>query len=202
MSDAALYGTLQSVTLQSTNIGIGSYIMNDYLITVSESDDGNGYTLEIKRGSTTQTIHLTELTQEYVDNAIETALNEAKDSGEFDGYSPTAIVTRANNITTLTVTDANGTTTADIYDGAEGYTPVKGVDYWTVADKTEMITDTTQSVLDNIDLSEYAELIDVPTRTSELENDSNYATMTDVSNATETATAQDVEDMLSEIGVI
>ena len=42
--------------------------------------------------------------------AINTALAQAKESGEFDGQ-----------------------------DGVDGYTPVKGVDYYTEADKAEMV---------------------------------------------------------------
>lgn len=52
--------------------------------------------------------------------------------------------------TTLSVTSASGTSSADLKgekgdkgetgaDGAPGYTPVKGTDYYTAADKTEMV---------------------------------------------------------------
>lgn len=35
-----------------------------------------------------------------------------------DGYSPTATVTKSGDTATITITDKNGTTTADIYDGS------------------------------------------------------------------------------------
>lgn len=53
-------------------------------------------------------------------SAIETALAEAKASGEFDG-----------------ATGATGATGAQGEKGEDGYTPVKGVDYYTDADKAE-----------------------------------------------------------------
>lgn len=56
-----------------------------------------------------------------------------------DGFSPTVTVTKSGNISTLTVTDKNGTTSVKILDGVgTGYTPVKGVDYWTDEDKAEI----------------------------------------------------------------
>ena len=68
-----------------------------------------------------------------------------------DGVS----VTHSWNGTTLTVTSASGTSSADLKgekgetgaagkDGADGYTPVKGVDYYTEADKAEMVKNVTE----------------------------------------------------------
>ncbi len=37
-----------------------------------------------------------------------------------DGYSPAASVTKNGSITTITITDKNGTTTAQVFDGADG----------------------------------------------------------------------------------
>ena len=48
---------------------------------------------------------------------IQAALEEAKESGEFDGFSPIANVTKEGNIATITITDKEGTTTATISDG-------------------------------------------------------------------------------------
>lgn len=64
--------------------------------------------------------------------------------GGADGYSPTATVTQTDIGATITITDKNGTTTATITNGkpgADGYTPVKGIDYWTEADRTQMVAD-------------------------------------------------------------
>ena len=119
MSDnnPAIYGTPQVVSLPIGSIGIGSYIVNDYLITVAESEDGNGYTMTIKKGGQSQTIHLTELKQEYVNECIQTVLTEAKESGEFDGFSPIIEVARQGEKVILTITDAEGTKTEEFYDG-------------------------------------------------------------------------------------
>lgn len=119
MSDnnPAIYGMPQVVDLPIGSIGIGSYIVNDYLITVAESEDGNGYTMTIKKGGQSQTIHLTELKQEYVNECIQTALIESKESGEFDGFSPIIEVARQGEKVILTITDAEGTKTEEFYDG-------------------------------------------------------------------------------------
>lgn len=75
-----------------------------------------------------------------------------------DGVSPTVEVSKAGTVTTITITDVNGPKTATINDGekgdkgdpgekgdagaagADGKTPVKGTDYYTEADKTEMVS--------------------------------------------------------------
>lgn len=75
----------QMLSLQASNIGIGSYVVNDYLLTVEISQDGNGYLFTIKKGTQEQTIHLTELTEESAYEVISQALADAKASGEFDG---------------------------------------------------------------------------------------------------------------------
>lgn len=57
-----------------------------------------------------------------------------------DGFSPIATVTQTNNGAVITITDKDGTTSATVTNGkngnpgADGYTPVRGVDYWTSAD--------------------------------------------------------------------
>ena len=48
---------------------------------------------------------------------IDDALADAKESGEFDGFSPVANVTKSGAVATITITDKNGTTTATISDG-------------------------------------------------------------------------------------
>ena len=48
------------------------------------------------------------------------------------GFSPIANVTKSGDTATITITDKNGTTTATVKDGtdgADGVTPIKGVDY-------------------------------------------------------------------------
>ena len=57
-----------------------------------------------------------------------------------DGVSPTITSSKSGSTTTITITDKTGTTTATINDGTngtngqDGYTPQRGVDYWTTSD--------------------------------------------------------------------
>jgi len=60
---------------------------------------------------------------EGVQDTVDAALEAAKESGEFDGadgVSPTATVTQTATGATITVTDAQGTTTAEITNGQDG----------------------------------------------------------------------------------
>ena len=87
-----------------------------------------------------------------------------------DGYSPTATVTQTKTGATITITDKNGTTITNITngkDGVDGYTPVKGTDYWTEEDKEE--------------IKEYVKG-EIPTKTSQLTNDSGFLKEDDMSN--------------------
>lgn len=74
--------------------------------------------------------------------AINTALAQAKASGEFDGKDGDDGVsaTHSWNGTVLTITSASGTSSADLKgrDGDDGKTPVRGTDYWTAADIAEI----------------------------------------------------------------
>lgn len=59
-----------------------------------------------------------------------------------DGISPTVSVSKSGKVTTISVTDKNGTKTATINDGADGNdgkTPVRGVDYYTAADQEAIV---------------------------------------------------------------
>lgn len=104
-----------------------------------------------------------------LEGAVNTALAKAKESGEFDGVDGTSVTVKSvsestadggSNIVTFsdgkTVTVKNGSkgSKGDAgSNGADGYTPQKGVDYFTEADKAEIIT----AVLTNFtDASEVA----------------------------------------------
>ena len=50
-------------------------------------------------------------------NAVSDALTEAKESGDFDGFTPIVTVHRGLNSSIISITDANGTTTATVPDG-------------------------------------------------------------------------------------
>lgn len=58
------------------------------------------------------------------------------------GYSPTASVKETDSGAEITITDKSGTTTATVSNGKPGDTPVRGTDYWTEADKVEIVQDT------------------------------------------------------------
>ena len=65
--------------------------------------------------------------QEAAASALEIArgVKAEADNGEFDGeagVSPTATVVRGDSSVTVTITDANGTTSAEVYDGQTGAT--------------------------------------------------------------------------------
>lgn len=95
------------------------------------------------------------LSTDALGEAVNDALAEAKASGVFDGAAGAAgkdgtSVTHAWDGTVLKITSASGTSSADLKGdtgekgdtgatGAPGYTPVKGTDYFTDADKTEMV---------------------------------------------------------------
>lgn len=73
-----------------------------------------------------------------------------------DGFSPTASVSKTGNVSTLTVTDANGTTTTQILDGAGGVSDVQVNSASVVSSGVASIT--------------------VPTDTSDLTNNAGYIT--------------------------
>lgn len=56
-----------------------------------------------------------------------------------DGVSPVVTVTAIDGGHRVTITDKNGAKQFDVMDGEDGKTPVKGTDYFTGADKAEMV---------------------------------------------------------------
>lgn len=71
--------------------------------------------------------------------AVDDALAQAKESGEFDGEDGITPHIGANGNWFVGETDTG--VKAQGEDGEPGDTPQKGVDYWTEADKTEMVND-------------------------------------------------------------
>lgn len=72
-----------------------------------------------------------------IESVVNEALGEAKESGEFDGAKGDkgddgTPATHSWNGTTLTITSASGTSSANLKGekGDDGYTPQKGVDYF------------------------------------------------------------------------
>ena len=80
-------------------------------------------------------------------SVTEEILAEAKASGEFDGeagISPVVSVEEIDGGHRITIKDIYGTKTIDVMDGvdgADGYSPIRGTDYWTDADKASIVTD-------------------------------------------------------------
>lgn len=75
-----------------------------------------------------------------------------------DGFSPIATVEETEAGAVIEITDANGTTTATVKhgkDGADGHTPVKGVDYFTEADMEEMAAAAFGGTISELDLSNF-----------------------------------------------
>ena len=119
--------------------------LDDHPITVTEEDPTvpSWAKQPTKPAYTAQEVGA--VSTEELPDAIDIALAQAKESGEFDGkdgqdgqdgldgqdgYSPSASVTKLDNATTISITDKDGTTTATVMDGQDGYTPIKGVDYF------------------------------------------------------------------------
>ena len=87
-----------------------------------------------------------------------------------DGFSPIATVTKSGNVATITITDKNGTTTANVYDGSGGggsYIPGNGIN----------INNNTISVDTSV-----------------------VATQTDIANMVTTNTAQDISGVKTFLG--
>lgn len=85
--------------------------------------------------------------------AIEDELQRKVDEGYFDGedgFSPIAKVIQKSNGATIEIEDKNGKTTADILNGEDGYTPQKGVDYFTEQDIEEIETDVKNDLEENV----------------------------------------------------
>lgn len=130
--------------------GIDDIVINDdYTLTIT--------TTGVKNGNT--------VVSEPIAYTTPSLKGDKGDTGEAgkDGVS----VTHSWDGTTLTVTSASGTSSADLKGetgatgargiqgekgdkGANGYTPVKGVDYWTEEDKAEIEADISAEVADQL----------------------------------------------------
>lgn len=86
-----------------------------------------------------------------------------------DGYSPTATVTKSGDTATITITDKNGTTTAQVKDGSDATVTVDSA-------LSSTSTNPVQNKVINSALNSKANSSDIPTKTSDLQNDSGYIT--------------------------
>ena len=111
-----------------------------------------------------------------------------------DGFSPIVTVVKKGTVTTVTMTDASGTTSAEILDGAKGdkgdagYTPVKGTDYWTSTDITDIENDLKAWTNEQGFLTEHQSLAGYATET--WVEGKGYQTAEEVSTAIESAKEQ------------
>lgn len=71
--------------------------------------------------------------------------NGSVEGGE-NGYSPTISVTEISTGHRVSITDINGTKTFNVLDGEDGYTPVKGTDYFTSEDKSAIVSEVINSL--------------------------------------------------------
>lgn len=122
--------------------------------TVTKSGKVATITITDKNGTTTQTI---------------SDGNDGQNgqNGE-DGFSPTASVTKSGDTATITITDKNGTTTAQVKDGTGASITVDSA-------LSSSSTNPVQNKVINSALNAKVDSSDIPTKTSDLTNDSNFA---------------------------
>lgn len=143
-------------------------------------------TIDVSKSGSTTTLTITDV------NGTKTAtINDGAKGDKGDTGSNGVSATHSWNGTTLTITSASGTSSANLKGdkgdtgetgakGTDGYTPVKGTDYWTEADKTEIknyVADT------------------VPTKTSQLTNDSMFVDSSQVNSLTVETVNSQVEEL-------
>lgn len=99
------------------------------------------------------------------------------DPGE-DGISPEVTVSKDGKVTTITITDVNGTKTVNICDGTDGEPGDPGVYILSDGETIEDAPEDADVVIDPN--GEGEEIPTVPTKVSELDNDSGYQTADNV----------------------
>ena len=90
-----------------------------------------------------------EATDEQIAYAVEKYMTENPNAGGQPGadvVSPVATVEQTAEGAVIKITDKNGETTATVTNGKDGYTPVRGVDYFTEADKAEIVKTVIESL--------------------------------------------------------
>ncbi len=90
---------------------------------ITTNSDGTAYLDDVtnysKKGSNFDAEDINKISNT-INQLIDKTEQQGTDSSGSDSFSPTAIVTKQGNVTTITVTDKNGTTTATISDGEKG----------------------------------------------------------------------------------
>lgn len=142
--------------------------------------------------------NLNDLTTEAKNNLV-AAINEAAQTGSsgasiamrveggYIQYSTDDGKTWVNLIAESDLKGDPGAPGAPGKDGVDGHTPVKGTDYWTASDKAEAVAEAAAA----IDLTSYAKKNEVPTKTSQITNDSGFLTShQDISGKQDKATLE------------
>ena len=126
---------------------------------VTQEEDGATITITDREGTTTATVYNGEKGDT---GATGQNGQDGQDGADGqDGFSPIANVTKVDDMTTITITDAYGTTTAYVYDGIGGGITDVEVDGVSVVDEDGIAEITMPTV---------------PTKVSDLTNDSGYIT--------------------------
>lgn len=131
------------------------------IATITKSGKVATITITDKNGTTTQTISDGDDGQNGSDG------RDGQDGN--DGISPTATVAKSGDTATITITDKNGTTTAQIKDGSDATVTVDSA----LSSTSE---NPVQNKVINSALGSKANSSDIPTKTSDLQNDSGYIT--------------------------
>jgi hypothetical protein len=142
---------IENITTNKINV---SDIIDNLATNVSDKPLSAAQGVELK--SLIDNLDNNKLDSSTLADAVNVALSQAKESGEFDGVgiasvtqTTTSIEDDGDNIITVTLT--NGTTsTFTIQNGSKGSkgdSPVRGTDYWTDEDKTEIKSYVDEAIL-------------------------------------------------------
>ena len=116
-------------------------------------DNGVSPTVEVSKTGKVTTLTFVDAEGTKTATILDGADGTGAGSGGADGFSPVVVITSIDGGNRVTITDAYGTNSFDVMNGVDGqdgnkgdkgdagYTPVRGTDYWTAADKAEIVTD-------------------------------------------------------------
>lgn len=135
-----------------------------------DGQDGFSPTVQIVDGSHSHTVTITDVSGIHTATILDGSDGSQGPAGPSgpsgsDGYSPSASVSKSGKVATITITDKSGTTTAQISDGDSGDAPVQSVN-----GKTGAV------VLSSSDVHALPDSTSIPSKTSDLTNDSGFLT--------------------------
>lgn len=152
-----LRGSRASLNTQPLHDGYAYFCVDDGTFHIDYADDNGVLHRKQINAKDAETLGAHAADEFLLEADLDAVLAQAKASGEFDGADGIS-ATHIWNGTTLTITSASGTSSANLKgdkgdqgekgsDGAKGdkgdkgdtgYSPVRGTDYWTAADKAEI----------------------------------------------------------------